>query len=178
MGETQAVLFDTGPGVRDIKPVVESLTMLPVIVCQSHLHYDHIGNHINFDGAAFPDLPQLRRRAQSDMFQVSSKEHLGFIEKFKAPNLIVSELWAPDSQIDLGGRTLTVIHAPGHSPDSIVLLDRNAINPKAIIRPKIAVTWGKIAPEPRPNRNGMNRTETMRIAIHIFFMLERTIGST
>ncbi len=125
IGEVRAILFDTGPGVRDIKPVIESLTTLPVIVSQSHLHYDHVGNHAKFDGAALPDLPHLRSRTQSDMFQVSSKEHLGFIEKFKAPNLTVSEWWAPDSQIDLGGRTLTVIHAPGHSPDSIVLLDRN-----------------------------------------------------
>jgi glyoxylase-like metal-dependent hydrolase (beta-lactamase superfamily II) len=123
LGETQAVLFDTGPGVRDIKPVVESLTTLPVIVTQSHLHYDHVGNHLKFSDAALPDLPHLRKQSQSGMLQVSSKEHLGFMEKFEAPNLTVSEWWAPDSNIDLGGRTLSVIHAPGHTIDSIVLFD-------------------------------------------------------
>ncbi|MDY7075572.1 MAG: MBL fold metallo-hydrolase [Chloroflexota bacterium] len=125
IGETRAILFDTGPGIRDIKPVVESLTTLPIIVSQSHLHYDHVGNHYKFDGAALPDLPHLRMRSQSGTLQLSSEEHLGFIEKFKAPNLTVSEWWALDSQIDLGGRTLTVIYAPGHTPDSIVLFDRD-----------------------------------------------------
>ncbi|MCP4155409.1 MAG: MBL fold metallo-hydrolase, partial [bacterium] len=49
---------------------------------------------------------------------------LGFMENYNTPTLKVSEWWAPDSQTDLGGRILTVIHAPGHSPDSIVLFDR------------------------------------------------------
>ena len=56
--------------------------------------------------------------------------------------------------------------------------DSNAIDPKATTKPKMAVTWGKKAPVPRPNINGMIRTGTRMIAIHIFFKLERTIGST
>ncbi|MDJ0682869.1 MAG: MBL fold metallo-hydrolase [Xenococcaceae cyanobacterium MO_167.B52] len=124
IGEERAVLFDTGSGVRDIKPVVESLTMLPVIVSQSHLHYDHIGNHDKFDGTALPELPHLRRRLQSGTFQVSVKEHLGFVEGIEAPKLTVSEWWTPDSSIDLGGRTLTVLHIPGHTPNCIALFDR------------------------------------------------------
>ncbi|MGD8264120.1 MAG: MBL fold metallo-hydrolase [Desulfobacterales bacterium] len=125
IGEKHAILFDTGPGVRDIRPVVKSLTTLPVIVSQSHLHFDHIGNHTKFDGAALPDLPHLRRRSHSNMLQLFSKEHLGFVEKYKAPNLTVSEWWAPDSSIYLGGRTLTVLHVPGDTPNSIALFDRD-----------------------------------------------------
>ena len=125
IGNTLAILFDTGPGIRDIRPVVESLTTLPVVVSQSHLHYDHIGNHNKFDGAAFPDLPQLRKRSKSGMIQVSPKEHLGFVEKINAPNLKVSDWWALDSPIDLGNRTITVIHTPGHTADSISLFDRD-----------------------------------------------------
>ena len=125
IGKKRAILFDTGPGARDIKPVIESLTALPVIISQSHLHYDHVGNHKKFDGAAFPDLPHLRKRTQSDMLQLSSSEHLGFIEKIEAPNLRVTEWWPINSQIDLGKRKLTVLHVPGHSPDSIALLDHD-----------------------------------------------------
>jgi len=125
LGDERAVLFDTGPGVRNIKPVVESLTDLPITVTQSHLHYDHIGNHAQFDGAALPDLPHLRRRQESDKLRVQFAEHLGFVENIPAPTLKVSEWWPIDSTVDLGGRTLTVIHAPGHTKDSIVLFDRD-----------------------------------------------------
>jgi glyoxylase-like metal-dependent hydrolase (beta-lactamase superfamily II) len=47
------------------------------------------------------------------------------MEGFEPPDLVVSEWWAPESTIDLGSRVLTVIHAPGHAPESIVLLDRD-----------------------------------------------------
>ena len=56
--------------------------------------------------------------------------------------------------------------------------DRDAINPKATIKPKIAVSWGRKAPEPRRNTIGIKKTGTRKIMRHIFFMLERTIGST
>ena len=124
VGETRAVLFDTGPGVRSIKPVVDSLTTLPVIITQSHLHYDHIGGHHLFGGTALPDLPYLRGRVQSGNLQVKLMEHLGLVEGFRAPSLEVSEWWSDDSVIDLGGRALTVIHAPGHTKDSMILFDR------------------------------------------------------
>jgi glyoxylase-like metal-dependent hydrolase (beta-lactamase superfamily II) len=124
IGEQRAILFDTGPGVNDIKPVVESLTTLPVTVSQSHLHYDHIGNHDRFSGAALPDLPYLRNRTESGTLSVKSTEFLGFVEGFKAPTLAVAEWWPDNSSIDLGGRTLNIYHAPGHSKGSMILFDK------------------------------------------------------
>jgi glyoxylase-like metal-dependent hydrolase (beta-lactamase superfamily II) len=125
LGGERAILFDSGPGVRDIKPVVESLTQLPVTVASSHLHYDHVGNHERFERIALVDLPHLRERVQSGVFRPLPREHLGFLEGFEPPDLGVSEWWAPESQVDLGSRGLSVVHAPGHTPESIVLLDRD-----------------------------------------------------
>ena len=124
LGKKRAILFDTGPGIRNIKPVVESLTTLPITVSQSHLHYDHIGNHDKFDSAAFPDLPQLKKRVKEGKFQVIAKEHLGFAEKIKAPCITVSEWWQLGSSVDLGDRAITIIHTPGHSTDSVSLYDQ------------------------------------------------------
>ena len=51
-GQHTALLFDTGPGVRDISEVVRTLTKLPVIALPSHLHFDHTGNLHRFQDIA------------------------------------------------------------------------------------------------------------------------------
>ncbi|MBT4790504.1 MAG: MBL fold metallo-hydrolase [Halobacteriovoraceae bacterium] len=125
LGDKRAILFDSGSGRRNIKPVVDSLTSLPVTVISSHLHFDHIGSHNQFDKIAVVDLPNLRRRTEKGFLQLSEEETLGFIENKKSPKLKISEWWKPDSQIEIGGRTLTVIHTPGHTNDSIALFDED-----------------------------------------------------
>ena len=40
IGETKALLFDAGPGVRNIRKVAETLTDLPIIFLPSHFHYE------------------------------------------------------------------------------------------------------------------------------------------
>jgi glyoxylase-like metal-dependent hydrolase (beta-lactamase superfamily II) len=51
-GTEQAVLFDTGMGIADIKAVVGKLTDLPIKVVNSHHHFDHIGGNQLFAGRA------------------------------------------------------------------------------------------------------------------------------
>jgi len=123
LGRERAVLFDSGPGLRDIRPVVEALTALPVTAVPSHLHFDHIGNHDRFDSVAVVDLPHLRDRAQGDVLRPTRWEHLGFTEDVPVPELRVTEWLAPGAFLELGGRSLEVLHVPGHTSDSIALFD-------------------------------------------------------
>ena len=44
-GTKRALLIDTGLGVANIKEVVDKLTMLPIFVVTTHVHWDHIGGH-------------------------------------------------------------------------------------------------------------------------------------
>lgn len=48
-GARRAALVDTGCGFAPIRPVVEALTDLPVVVVQTHHHLDHIGGTTEFD---------------------------------------------------------------------------------------------------------------------------------
>lgn len=51
-GSAEAVLFDTGMGISDIKAVVSELTDRPLRVVNSHHHFDHIGGNQLFSGGA------------------------------------------------------------------------------------------------------------------------------
>lgn len=123
VGRERALLFDAGTGLRDIRPVAASLTDLPLTFMPSHLHYDHIGNEVTFERVALVDLPYLRERAPDDRLALTWAEHLGTAEGYDAPTLEIDEWIAPGETIALGGRTLLVLHTPGHTTDSVSLFD-------------------------------------------------------
>jgi glyoxylase-like metal-dependent hydrolase (beta-lactamase superfamily II) len=122
-GAERALLFDAGPGIRDIRASAESLTDRPIVFLPSHFHYDHVGNDITFDTIAVVDLPYLRAREQNGRLTLTTMEHLGMAEGFGLPTWKVDHWWSPGTVIDLGGRTLTLLYTPGHTTDSISLLD-------------------------------------------------------
>ena len=123
LGNDSAILFDAGPGVRDIRPVTHSLTDLPVTFIPSHFHYDHIGNNLTFERVAVIDLPFLRERAEGNRLPLTWQEHLGSGEGYETPVLEIDEWIEPGSVIDLGDRRLQVVHTPGHTTDSVSLFD-------------------------------------------------------
>jgi glyoxylase-like metal-dependent hydrolase (beta-lactamase superfamily II) len=123
VGTRRALLFDAGSGTRDISKVVHSLTRLPVTVMVSHLHFDHLGGIGAFDGVAMIDLPQTRADVADGRFRPGRYEFLGFLDGQAAPTTRVTQWLAPGAVIDLGGRTLTVLSTPGHTPSSAALFD-------------------------------------------------------
>ena len=122
-GTNRALLFDAGPGIRDIRATAEALTDKPITFLASHFHYDHVGNEVTFDHIAVVDLPELRERAKDGQLTLTDMEHLGGAEGFDAPTWQVDQWWAPGSQIQLGGRSLWLLYTPGHTTDSISLWD-------------------------------------------------------
>ena len=138
LGDEKAALVDTGYGMGDIKTLVEELTDLPIIVITTHTHVDHIGKHSEFSDIAVFDLPFARENAEKGRTQGSMKNALGTgmywkklpegltPESFHIPPFNVTK-WLKDGDIiDLGGKALEVIYTPGHSPDSICILDRDS----------------------------------------------------
>jgi glyoxylase-like metal-dependent hydrolase (beta-lactamase superfamily II) len=131
VGETGAVLFDSGSGTRDISAVVAHLTKLPVTVIVSHLHFDHLGGIGPFGQVAMIDLPETRRDVSGGVFHPSRYEYMGFVDQVTAPSVQISEWLKPEAMMDLGGRSLQVLSTPGHTPTSVALFD--AINKRLFI---------------------------------------------
>ncbi|MHA2428225.1 MAG: MBL fold metallo-hydrolase [Candidatus Hermodarchaeia archaeon] len=138
LGEERAALFDTGMGIRDISKVVAKLTNLDVFVVNSHTHFDHVGDNFRFDEIHVFDHPValkwLTDGQTSDLLRFDSRPDAfpgGYPEGFDPDRYVIRPVSAEvlnllhdGDLIDLGNRMLEVIHTPGHSPDSIMLLDR------------------------------------------------------
>ena len=123
LGTQRAVLFDAGTGLRDIVPLVRSLTDLPVTVIASHLHFDHVGALGRLDRTAVLDNPVLRARARDARLTLQRYEFLGFADRLPDLSFRVDEWWPQDSTVDLGERSLRVLATPGHTPTSVSLYD-------------------------------------------------------
>ncbi len=123
VGNERALLFDSGPGHRDIRPVVESLTHLPVTFLPSHFHYDHTGREGSFDRIAVVDLPHIRDQARGNELTLSWEQHLGSAEGIETPTLTIDEWIKPGQVIDLGQRRLLLLYTPGHTDNSVSLYD-------------------------------------------------------
>jgi glyoxylase-like metal-dependent hydrolase (beta-lactamase superfamily II) len=135
VGERRALLFDTGLGVGRIADVVRELTALPVIVINSHTHFDHVGGTAEFDEVWNEDTPFSRANAggQLDDYARATLEPArlcGPLPSELETRLYELRPWrasyrvADGERIDLGGREIEVLFTPGHAPDSLCLLDR------------------------------------------------------
>ena len=128
-GEDRALLFDSGLGAEDIGGAVKSLSSKPVTAVPSHVHWDHIGGL-----GCFRDfyVHALERDWIEKSFPISRDKVLRELRKGELPERFSESGYklfrgSPDrvlrdgERIELGGRSLEVIHTPGHSPGHICL---------------------------------------------------------
>ena len=123
LGADKALLIDTGFGLSDLKAYVRTLTDLPLMVVNTHVHPDHSGGNGQFDvvyvgehetpetddGVLFYNIPGQRDACDA----VKRGGSYRFVHLRDGEG------------IDLGGRVLRVVEIPGHTPGSIALFDEN-----------------------------------------------------
>lgn len=108
-GTDRALLLDTGFGTVDVRGIVNSLTDLPLTVVNSHGHFDHIGANYQFETVWLHPSDEALYRLHRSRLPHPMTEQLRFLGE--------------GDTFALGGRTLEVIEAPGHSLGSLCLLD-------------------------------------------------------
>ena len=141
VGEKQALLFDTGMGISDIKKVVSELPgppiqliKTPIIVLNSHTHDDHVGGNWEFHTIYSMETPFTEHNAKGSRedahAEIAPGEICGELPKSFNPETYRTRPWTitryihDNNTIDLGGRTIEILATPGHTPDAISLYDR------------------------------------------------------
>ncbi len=134
LGREKALLFDTGNGIGKISEIVNQLTILPVVVLNSHTHFDHIGGNAEFRDILAMDTDYTRNNVagySNELVreEVSEEAICGSLpaeinpETYYTQPFTVKTFIKDGYKIDLGGRILEVLSTPGHTPDAISLLD-------------------------------------------------------
>jgi glyoxylase-like metal-dependent hydrolase (beta-lactamase superfamily II) len=133
LGKQKALLFDTGMGISNIRKTVEELTSLPVSVLNSHTHNDHIGDNWRFSDIYGMDTDFTRADAKGShedaQAEIAPEEICGQLpsgfnaQEYATRPFHISHWLHDGDSIDLGARTIKIIATPGHTPDSIALLD-------------------------------------------------------
>ena len=114
-GTTRAVLIDTLYYTSNLYDIVRELTSLPLDVILTHGHIDHVG----------ASLPAFA--AEGCTVYLNTRD-LPLVENIH-PDFLTTVQFTDlqdKQQISLGGRNLEIIMVEGHTPGSLVVLDRAA----------------------------------------------------
>lgn len=137
IGDDSALLFDTGNGLGNIKAIVDQLTDNPVQVLNSHSHFDHVGGNYQYQSILSPatefsiansrgnDSQQIRTEASAAALCKGLPQGVTEENHRINPYSITAKVMDGDV-IDLGSRKLEVLLIPGHTDDSLALLDRDS----------------------------------------------------
>ncbi len=125
-GKERALVIDTGLGVANLREVVDCLTALPVMAVTTHVHWDHIGGHRHFENIAVHEaekdwlaghFPIPLQVVKQNLLRGTCDFPSGFrAEEYQLFQGEPQRLLHDGDCLELGGRTLTVVHTPGHSP--------------------------------------------------------------
>ena len=103
-GTDRAMVVDTGMTGLDIPRLAAEVTPLPLFLVNTHADRDHVGGNSAFESC-------YMHPAEGCVY------HHG-----PAGTLKMNPVYE-NTTFDLGGRTVKVVHIPGHTPGSISLLD-------------------------------------------------------
>lgn len=131
-GSESACLIDTAYGLCDLKELTASLTSLPVFVVNTHGHIDHVlGNHYFDEVYMHPSDKEMYKEVADGFADMIGepwvREKYGEFIKDADPSSVrfPKTMDVRDGNIiDLGGKILEVVGIPGHTPGSIMLIDR------------------------------------------------------
>lgn len=132
-GSARSLLIDTGLGICNIYDEVIKLTDRPVTAVATHVHWDHIGGHkyfpdfyahkaeLNWLNGEFPLTIRQIREMVIDRCDLPEGYNVDTYDFFQSrPTKVLKD----NDIIDLGNRSVSVLHTPGHSPGHMCFLEK------------------------------------------------------
>lgn len=116
IGEEKALLIDTVFGRGDFPNVIDRLTDKPIMVVNTHGHYDHTGGN-----AWFPKVYMHPESVKDCKISFSPVDH-DFWTNMPYPDYEIETI-DEGYVFELGGRKVECIHTPAHHPGSLTFLD-------------------------------------------------------
>ncbi|MDR0977114.1 MAG: MBL fold metallo-hydrolase [Prevotellaceae bacterium] len=105
-GNDRALLIDAGTRIKDLDKIVAGITKKPVTLMVTHVHGDHTGEAVNY----FPVM--YLNAADTAAIPRTMPGYKGELRYLRDGEVI-----------DLGGRKITVLFTPGHTPGSVTFMD-------------------------------------------------------
>ncbi|MCL2050903.1 MAG: MBL fold metallo-hydrolase [Lachnospiraceae bacterium] len=139
-GSEKALLIDSGYGLLNLKDIVGSITDKPVICVCTHGHLDHALGASQFEEAYLHsgDFEVYERHTSYELItdaglkgilmkppkaMRNNPSYIKQIEKMAQKHYSGLKALDEIKKIDLGGRTASLHHVPGHTPGSIAIID-------------------------------------------------------
>ena len=119
IGEKKALMIDTGMEKDSLSDYVKTLTDKPVAVALTHGHFDHIGRCGDFE-EVYIDEKDI------DMYIEHSNIKGWGIDVNTLNILDVNKVKPLPQSFDLGGVVIDVVPLAGHTPGSVLFVDRAA----------------------------------------------------
>jgi len=134
--EEKALLFDTWMWIYNIKEAVYKITNLPIIVLNSHSHFDHIWWNSLFDEIWIYNNEKIKNIAKNWVDKsiilenyvtekFIKKPEFFDLKKFKIKWFNYKKVLYDDEEINLKPFKFKVIHTPWHSIDHICIYEEN-----------------------------------------------------
>lgn len=129
------LVIDTGMGLAPFRPELPETPGKPLVAVATHIHLDHVGSLHEFEhrigprasGADFAIMPPAKtyEDAVRELAEpLSALPYEGFsVDGYRIEPAPLTRLLSEGDVVDTGDRLFRVVELPGHSPDSLGLLD-------------------------------------------------------
>lgn len=133
-GTDRSLLIDTGLGICNIYEEVVKLTDKPITAVATHIHWDHIGGHRYFPDfyAHSAELEWLNGKFPLSIETIKEMviDRCDLPEGFQIDDYVFfqgkpTKVVTDHDCIDIGSRSIEVLHTPGHSPGHLCFWEKD-----------------------------------------------------